>query len=51
MTNNEIELIEMIRSNENPAQAYITAMEIIVQYLNRHESFELKPSADSRECV
>ena len=51
MTQNELELLNLIREHNNPEQALITAIEIIVEYLNLHESFELKPSADSRECV
>lgn len=51
MTQNELELLNLIREHNNPEQALITAIEIIVEYLNLHESFELKPSVDFRECV
>ena len=40
MTANEIELIELIRKNENPEQALATAVEVILIYLTQHESFE-----------
>ena len=49
MTENEIELLEMIRNNENPTQAFVTAMEIIVGCLMLLEPSELKPLVDSRE--
>lgn len=51
MTENEIELINLIREQDDPGQALISAIEIIVLYLNRRESFESKPSVDSRELV
>ena len=50
MTDNEIELINIIREHDNPELALITAVEIIVEYLNRLESSELLPSVDFREC-
>ena len=40
MTNNEIELLNLIRNNANPEQALITAIEIIIKYLEQPESFE-----------
>lgn len=51
MTDNEIKLIEMVRNNENPAQAFITAMEIILSCLKLLEPFELEQPVDSRESV
>ena len=51
MTENEIRLINMIREQENPVQALIVAVNIIVSYLVQHESY-LKPSpAVPREQV
>lgn len=35
MTENEIELIEMIRNNPNPEQALVTAIEIIIDFLKQ----------------
>lgn len=40
MTNNELELLHIIRENENPEQALNIAIEIILSYLEQHESFE-----------
>ena len=42
MTENERQLIDIIRNNENPEQALITATAIILDYLTRHESFEAR---------
>lgn len=39
MTENERQLIDIIRNNENPEQALITATAIILDYLTQHESF------------
>lgn len=50
MTQNELELLNLIREHDNPEQALITAIEIIVEHLNLLESSELLFSADSREC-
>lgn len=35
MTNNEIELLNIIRENDNPTQALITAIEIIISCLEQ----------------
>ena len=40
MTANEIELIKLIRENDNPEQALVTAVETILTYLKQHESSE-----------
>ena len=40
MTNNELQLLNMIRDNDNPERALITAVEIIIKYLEQPESFE-----------
>ena len=40
MTANEIELINLIRENDNPEQALVTAVETILIYLKQHESSE-----------
>ena len=44
MTENEKELIKLIRENDNPEQALMTAMVIILDFLKQHESSE-EPSA------
>jgi hypothetical protein len=36
MTNNEMELLKMIRENDNPIQALTTAIVIIQGYLKQH---------------
>lgn len=51
MTENETELIELIRNNENPEQALLIAIDIIIDFLNHHESVELKSSVEFQELV
>ena len=46
MTANEIELINLIRENDNPNQALATAVDIILLYLTQHESSEVQAAAD-----
>lgn len=38
MTDNEKELLNIIRENDNPEQAIVTAVETILSFLKRHES-------------
>ena len=38
MTENQKELIELIRENDNPQQALNTAVDIILMFLTLHES-------------
>ena len=40
MTENEKELIKMIRENDNPEHALMTAAVIILGFLKQHESSE-----------
>jgi hypothetical protein len=40
MTANENELIKLIRENDNPEQALMTATVIILDFLKQHESSE-----------
>lgn len=40
MSKNEIELINMIRENDNPGQALMVAATIILGHLKQHESSE-----------
>ena len=40
MTDREIELIKLIRENDKPEQALITATAIILDFLKQHESSE-----------
>lgn len=51
MTDNERELIHIIREHNAPEQDLIIALDIILNYLNRRESSESKLSVDSREFV
>lgn len=45
MTENENELINMIRENDNPTTALMTAAVIVLGYLKQHESFEVQAPA------
>ncbi len=45
MTENEIELIRMIRENDNPEQALMTAAVIILGFLKQSESFSKQDPA------
>ena len=47
MTSNEKELITLIRENENPEQALVTAVLIIGSVLKQSVSYQV-PSVDSR---
>lgn len=38
MTSNEMELLKMIRENDNPTEALVTATNIILCFLKQHES-------------
>lgn len=49
MTENEKELIELIRENDSPEEALMTAAVIILGYLKQHESFESQVSAYLQE--
>ena len=51
MTENEKELIKMIRGNDNVGQALMIATVIILGYLKRHESFEGQVSVGLQELV
>jgi hypothetical protein len=42
MTDHEKELIKMIRENDNPEEALMTATVIILDFLKQHESFEVQ---------
>ena len=40
MTENEIKLINLIRENDNPDEAIVTAVNIILSFLEQQRSFE-----------
>ena len=46
MKENEIELLNMIRENDNPEQALMTAAVIILGFLKQHGSSEAQAAAD-----
>ena len=50
MTDNQATLIDLVCEHSHPEQALCVAIETILMYLTRRESFELKHSVDSREC-
>lgn len=45
MTDNEVELITLIRENDNPGQAFMAATLIILGFLRQHESSEAQAVA------
>ena len=45
ITENEKQLIDLIRENDNSEQAIITATAIIIDFLTQHESFEVQAAA------
>ena len=51
MTDNEIELIKLIRENDKPEQALMTATVIILGFLKRHESFVEQAAVDLQVLV
>ena len=51
MTENEKELIKLIRENDNPEQALMTATVIILGFLKQHESFEAQAPVYLQELV
>lgn len=51
MTENEKELIKIIRENDNPEQALMTAAVIILGFLKQHESSVGQAPACLREYV
>ena len=46
MNENEMELIKLIRENDNPEQALMAAATIILGYLRQHGSSEEQVSVD-----
>ena len=51
MTDNEVELIKIIRENDNPEQALVAAVETILSYLRQRESSQVQAVADLRELA
>ena len=46
MTKNELELLNIIRTSDNPQQATMIAIDIICQYIRQHGSSPRPPAAD-----
>ena len=51
MTENERELIKLIRENDNPEKALITAVDTILLFLVQQKSFEAQAVAVSQELA
>lgn len=51
MTENEIMLINLIRNHEKPDKAFVTAIEIILSFLNHHEASASGSPVVSRELI
>jgi hypothetical protein len=51
MTANEIELIKLIRENDNPEQALTTAVDIILLFLVQQRSSEVRAVVAPRELA
>ena len=48
MSENETKLLDLIRKNDNPERALMTATLIVLGYLKQHESSVTQASADLR---
>ena len=51
MTRNEYELMYLIRTNDNPQKALLTAIDIICQYIKQPESSPGPSAADRQESA
>lgn len=51
MSENEIELINLIRENDNPERALTTAVETIILYLKQRGSFQEQVAVDLQELA
>lgn len=51
MTDNERELLDMIRNHKNPEEALKGAISVILAYLSQHESSQGPSSAVPRESA
>lgn len=49
MTAKQKELLELIRENDKPESALMTATIIVLGFLKQHESFELPSAVGSQE--
>jgi hypothetical protein len=51
MTENERKLITIIRENDNPEEAILTAVDTILLFLVQQKSFEAQDFADLQELA
>ena len=51
MTRNEYELMYLIRTNDNPQQALMTALDIICQYIKQPLSLPKPAAVDPQESA
>ena len=51
MTDNELELLYIIRTNENPEKALKTALDLIIDFLAKREALQDTSSAHHRESA
>jgi hypothetical protein len=51
VSENEIELMKLVRENDNPEQAALIAIDIILEYLRQPESFEERAAACLQESA
>ena len=50
MTENEKELIKLIRENDNPSQALATAMELMIDFLKNYGALQDTSSVPQQEA-
>lgn len=41
MTDNELKLLKLIHENDKPEEAIVTAVNIILSFLEQHESYQV----------
>lgn len=51
MTENERELIQILRENDNPEKVAGYMLSLFLDYLHKHDPSQEKPSADLRELA
>ena len=49
MTDNERELINLLRENDNPEKVASYMLNLFLDYLHKHDPSQEKPSADLQE--
>ena len=51
MSNHEEELLNLIKEHDNPEQALEVAINLMIDFLKKHEAPQCKPSEHLRETV